>query len=43
MMQVGEAYSTMGAMRSAYKISIARTEGRHHFGEIGIDERIILK
>jgi hypothetical protein len=33
----------MGDMRNAYKIFIMKPDGRDHFEDTGMDERIILK
>jgi hypothetical protein len=30
-------------MKSAYKIFIRKPEGRHHLGDLGTDERTVVK
>jgi hypothetical protein len=40
---MGRACSTYGEKRGAYRILVAKPEGRHHLGDPGIDGRIILK
>jgi hypothetical protein len=33
----------MGEMRSAYKISVGKSEGRYHSEDLGVEGRIILE
>jgi hypothetical protein len=33
----------MGEVRGAYNISVGRPEGRNHYEDLGVDERITLR
>jgi hypothetical protein len=42
-LELGEAYSTHGKMRNAYKIMVVNLKGRNHLEYLRVDGRIILK
>jgi hypothetical protein len=41
--EMGGACSIMGEMRNAYKILVAKPEGKNHSEDLDVDGRVILK